>query len=189
MGPLNSVIGMNPANLGCQPQQVLAPTATDPVVRTLASTPRSNPTRTLTMRCAAGEASCKLESSARYRPLIENTMSPFPDEPRFLAAVDEVFAAIEESLDATGQDLDLDCARHGPVLEITFEDHSRVILNAQAPLHEIWLASRAGGRHFRCADNGTWIDTRSSETLETALSSALSGHAGETVVIPPLRSL
>jgi CyaY protein len=114
-------------------------------------------------------------------------MSPFLDEPRFLAAVDEVFAAIEEAFDASGQDLDLDCARHGPVLEITFEDHSRIILNAQAPLHEIWLASRAGGRHFRCAEDGTWSDTRSSETLETALSSALSAHAGATVVIPELR--
>jgi CyaY protein len=115
-------------------------------------------------------------------------MSPFLDEPRFLAAVDEVFAAIEEALDASESDLDLDCARHGPVLEITFEDHSRVILNAQAPLHEIWLASRAGGRHFRCADGGTWSDTRSCETLETALSNALRAHSGAVVVIPPLRS-
>ena len=114
-------------------------------------------------------------------------MSPFQDEPRFLAAVDAVFAAIEEALDVPGSDLDLDCARHGPVLEITFEDRSRVILNAQAPLHEIWLASRAGGRHFRCAEDGTWSDTRSAETLEAALSSALSAHAGESVVIPPLR--
>ena len=114
-------------------------------------------------------------------------MSQFLDEPRFLAAVDQVFAAVEAALDAAGPDLDLDCARRGPVLEITFEDHSRVILNAQAPLHEIWLASRAGGRHFRCAEDGSWRDTRSSETLETALSNALTLHAGEVVAVPALR--
>jgi CyaY protein len=114
-------------------------------------------------------------------------MSQFLDEPRFLAAVNQVFVAVEATLDAAGPDLDLDCARHGPVLEITFEDHSRVILNAQAPLHEIWLASRAGGRHFRCAEDGSWRDTRSSETLERALSDALSLHAGEVVVVAPLR--
>lgn len=114
-------------------------------------------------------------------------MSQFLDEPRFLAAVDQVFAAVEEALDAAGPDLDLDCARHGPVLEITFEDRSRVILNAQAPLHEIWLASRAGGRHFRCVEDRHWRDTRSSETLETALADALRLHTGELVVFPPLR--
>ena len=114
-------------------------------------------------------------------------MSQFLDEPRFLAAVDQVFAAIEAALDAAGPGLDLDCARHGPVLEITFEDHSRVILNAQAPLHEIWLASRAGGRHFRFVEDGSWRDTRSSETLEIALSNALSLHAGEAVALSPLR--
>jgi CyaY protein len=141
------------------------------------------------MRSTAGQTSRKLESTERYRPLIENTMSQFLDEPRFLAAVDQVFAAVEAALDAAGpdQDLDLDCARRGPVLEITFEDHSRVILNAQAPLHEIWLASRAGGRHFRCAEDGSWRDTRSSETLETALSDALTLHAGEVVAVPAWR--
>jgi len=114
-------------------------------------------------------------------------MSQFLDEPRFLAAVDQVFVAVEAALDAAGPDLDLDCARHGPVLEITLADHSRVILNAQAPLHEIWLASRAGGRHFRCVEDGSWRDTRSSETLETALSDALSLHTGAVVVVPALR--
>jgi CyaY protein len=114
-------------------------------------------------------------------------MSPFQDEPRFLAAVDQVFAAIEVALDEAGPDLDLDYARHGPVLEITFEDHSRVILNAQAPLHEIWLASRAGGRHFRCVEDGHWRDTRSSETLESALSDALRLHGGAAMVVPHAR--
>jgi CyaY protein len=116
-------------------------------------------------------------------------MSQFLDEPRFLGAVDQIFAAVEAALDAAGPDLDLDldCARRGPVLEITFEDHSRVILNAQAPLHEIWLASRAGGRHFRYAEDGSWRDTRSSETLETALSDALTLHTGEVVAVPALR--
>ena len=110
-------------------------------------------------------------------------MSFFADEPSFLAAVDRVFAAVENALDASG--LDVDSARHGAVLEIGFEDGSRVILNAQAPLHEIWLASRGGGRHFRASEDGTWSDTRSGASLALELSAALSLHSGQSVALAP----
>jgi len=104
-----------------------------------------------------------------------------PTDQSYLDEVEQVFASIEDALDASG--LDVDPARHGGVLEIEFDDGSRVILNAQAPLHEIWLASRAGGRHFRQASDGQWLDTRSTESLATQLSAALSLHAGAPVVI------
>jgi len=108
-------------------------------------------------------------------------MSFFADEAGFLGAVDRVFAAIERALDASG--LDVDSARQGAVLEIGFEDGSRVILNAQAPLHEIWLASRSGGRHFRASADGLWSDTRSGAPLTDELAAALSLHSGQPVAL------
>jgi CyaY protein len=108
-------------------------------------------------------------------------MAQLPDEQTFMLAVERVFEWIEAALDEL--ELDLDSSRKGPVLEIEFADGSRVILNAQTPLRELWLASRAGGRHFR-QDDGVWCDTRTGQRFEELLCAALSLHAGAAVTLP-----
>jgi len=86
-----------------------------------------------------------------------------------------VLASIEASADRWLQDdvVDIDTQRTGGLLELVFPDDSRIIINTQPPLQEIWLAARAGGFHFRHVD-GRWLDTRDgSEFFD-----ALSRHAG-----------
>jgi len=112
-------------------------------------------------------------------------MAYFSDEARFLAAVAEVFERVEDWLDASGADVDT--ALQGPVLQIDFADQSRVILNAQAPLQEIWLASRAGGWHFRADATGAWVDTRAGESLEALLVAAVYLHGGAEQTLAPLQ--
>ncbi|MGA1286181.1 MAG: iron donor protein CyaY [Rubrivivax sp.] len=72
-----------------------------------------------------------------------------------------VLAAIEARADRWLQDdvIDIDTHRTGGLLELAFPDGSRIVVNTQPPLHELWLASRAGGYHFRHAA-GRWVDTR-----------------------------
>ena len=56
-------------------------------------------------------------------------------------------------------------------------DDSRIVVNTQPPLQEIWLAARAGGFHFRHVQ-GRWLDTRDGGEFFEALSRQASAQAG-----------
>ena len=51
---------------------------------------------------------------------------------------------------------------------------SELIVNAQPPLHELWLAARRGGFHFRLDGEGLWRDTRSGDEFFALLSACAS---------------
>lgn len=96
-------------------------------------------------------------------------------ESEFLDVSDAVFAKIEQSLDDVEFDVDTLCT--GNVLEIEFEDGSKVIVNRHAANQEIWLAARSGGYHYRLIE-GRWINTRGDGELFTDVAAAISAHAG-----------
>jgi len=66
------------------------------------------------------------------------------------------------------------------VLEIEFEDGSKIIVNRHGVAREIWVAARSGGFHFRW-DGADWRDTRDGAELLAKLSTLASQQAGETV--------
>jgi CyaY protein len=99
-------------------------------------------------------------------------------EPEFLAECDRVLAAIEDALDVCGADVQ--SGRSGPVLEVEFDDDSRLIVNGNAPVREIWVAARSGGFHFR-HDGSVWRDTRSGDELFASLSRLVSAQSGQAV--------
>ncbi|MCH9705695.1 MAG: iron donor protein CyaY [Proteobacteria bacterium] len=72
----------------------------------------------------------------------------------------ELFAAIETLL----EDNEIDYDNNGNVLEIITEEDEKVIINKQTPMHEVWLAARTGGKHFKL-QAGEWRDTRDNTTL------------------------
>jgi CyaY protein len=80
-------------------------------------------------------------------------------------------AAIEAAADGWLQEglIDIDTQRTGGLLELVFPDDSRIVVNLQPPLHEIWLAARAGGYHYRHVQ-GRWLDTRDGSEFFAALS-------------------
>lgn len=100
------------------------------------------------------------------------------NEQAFLHECDRVLTLIENRLD--GADLDADTERSGQVLTIELEDGSKVIVNGNAPVREIWVAARSGGFHFR-QQAGRWLDTRSGEELFASLSACLTRQAGRPV--------
>ena len=90
-----------------------------------------------------------------------------------------VLSAVEASVDAWLQAdvVDIDTHRTGGLLEMSFPNGSKIVLNTQPPLHELWLAARAGGFHYKYTD-GAWRDTRSGRELFEALSACASEQAG-----------
>ncbi|HEU4621089.1 MAG TPA: iron donor protein CyaY [Burkholderiaceae bacterium] len=102
----------------------------------------------------------------------------------FLALADEALAAIEDAVArvADSSDIDIEADRSGNVLEIAFADRSKIIVNLQEPMSEIWLAARGGAFHFRW--NGVaWVDTREGRELFDTLSKFASQHAGTALLL------
>lgn len=90
---------------------------------------------------------------------------------------DALFQQLEARLEAA--DLDFEMAPGG-ILEIEFEDGSKIVINRQPPMREIWVASKSGGFHYRHVE-GAWRDTRSGDELFAALSEMASRQAGRAV--------
>ncbi len=91
-----------------------------------------------------------------------------------------VLSAIEADADHWLQDdvVDIDTQRTGGLLEMSFPDRSKIIVNTQPPLQELWLACRAGGFHFRHSA-GRWVDTRDGSDFGAVLSREASAQAGK----------
>ena len=68
------------------------------------------------------------------------------------------------------------------VLEIEFEDGSKMIINRHGAAREIWVAARSGGFHFR-HDGTAWRDTRDGSELFAAVSRLASLQGGTPVVL------
>jgi CyaY protein len=101
------------------------------------------------------------------------------NEAQFNAAADETLARLEEALAASELDYEV---KPGGVLELEFEDGSRIIVNRHSAAREIWVAARSGGFHFAPVD-GRWLDTRSGEALFAAIARLASDQAGRNVVL------
>ncbi len=94
----------------------------------------------------------------------------------------EVLARIEATIDRWLQDdlIDIDGQRTGGLLELSLPGNSKIVVNTQPPLHELWLATRGGGHHFKYVD-GAWRDTRDGAEFFERLSAAASAQAGQAL--------
>lgn len=90
-----------------------------------------------------------------------------------------LLARIEATADRWLQDdmIDIDCHRTGGLLELSFPNGSKIIINTQPPLQELWLAARGGGFHYRWVE-GRWCDTRDGSEFIAALSQHASTQGG-----------
>nr|WP_136251245.1 iron donor protein CyaY [Ningiella ruwaisensis] len=92
--------------------------------------------------------------------------------------VDDLLLQIEESLDDLDIDVDYESAEG--ILTIILPDQSKIILNKQPPLHQLWVATKFNGHHFNYTD-GTWIDERTGAEFYRFLDEAMSRQAGTQV--------
>jgi CyaY protein len=100
----------------------------------------------------------------------------------FLDLVDETLLQIENALES--ENVEVEPSRSGNVLALEFENGSKIIINSQVALHEIWVAARAGGFHFR-RDGSLWRDTRAGTEFFAALSNFVGEQSGTPVALKP----
>src|SRR3990172_1688930 len=90
-------------------------------------------------------------------------------------------AALESAFEASLPDADVQTKGAG-VLEIEFDDGSKMVINRHGAAREIWVAARSGGFHFRW-DGAAWRDTRDGAELFAALSKLVSAQSGQPVLL------
>ena len=111
------------------------------------------------------------------------------DDKQFHQLGGNLLQSIEVALEAADDklDLDLDVERQGGnVINIRFRDRSVIVVNTQPPLHEIWVAAKSGGYHYRWAGtlaSPLWLDTKTGRELLSDLSEFASAQAGQALTI------
>ncbi len=105
------------------------------------------------------------------------------DEAKFAERADAVLARIEAALEESGVDADVE-RKEGGIVEIEYDDGSRMVINRHSAARDIWVAARSGGFHFRW-DGSVWRDSRDGSELFAALSRLVSAQSGQPVVLRP----
>jgi CyaY protein len=91
---------------------------------------------------------------------------------------DALMLTIEEQIDECDADLDYESA--SGILEIIFPDRSKIVINKQAPLHQVWVATKINGQHFELRDD-KWIDNRSGAEFWQLMCDAATRQAGQPI--------
>lgn len=99
-------------------------------------------------------------------------------ESEFNELADAVFSRIEQAIDASGADVEYNLA--GGVMELEFEDDSKIIVNRHAPNQEIWVAARTGGFHYGYKD-GSWVSGRDGSELYARLEELIKAGCGTAI--------
>jgi CyaY protein len=101
----------------------------------------------------------------------------------FLDQAERLLAGIENSCDTLNDDadVDIDNQRVGGMVTLTFANRSQIIVNLQKPLHEVWLAARCGGFHYKF-DGTVWQDTKGQGEFWHSLSRYASEQSGKPLV-------
>jgi len=97
----------------------------------------------------------------------------------FLNLAEQLLGHVEARCDRFNDDTDadIDAQRSGGMVTLVFANRSQIVLNQQKPLHELWLAARSGGYHFKWVD-GAWTDTKGQGELLAILGREASAQSG-----------
>lgn len=103
------------------------------------------------------------------------------DESRFNQLAEDTMSAIEDAVEASDADIDYDNV--ADILTLEFPNRSRIIINKQTPLSQIWVAAKSGGYHFDYDEiRSVWyLNTNAEKDLFTLLSLYCSEQLGEPV--------
>ena len=97
----------------------------------------------------------------------------------FMDQAEAVLHTIEQCCDRINEEsqADIDNQRVGGMVTLVFANGSQIVVNLQKPLHEIWLAARSGGYHFKF-DGSRWSDTKGQGEFFERLSADATAQAG-----------
>lgn len=100
----------------------------------------------------------------------------------FNLLVETTLAQIEQAVETSGADIDFETT--AGILELEFDNGSKIIINRQSATQELWVAAKSGGYHYLWKD-GAWRNTRDGSELFASLSRYVSEQAGETLELKP----
>ena len=100
----------------------------------------------------------------------------------YMDHAERLLALVEASCDRINDetDADIDNQRVGGMVTLTFRNRSQIVINLQKPLHEVWLAARCGGFHYKC-EAGRWLDTKGQGEFWESLSRYASEQSGQSL--------
>lgn len=103
----------------------------------------------------------------------------------YLEYAEALLRGVEASCDRINDtsDADIDNQRVGGMITITFANKSQIIINLQKPLHEVWMATKAGGFHYKL--DSDWRSTRAGSEFFSDLSEHASAQSGMALAFKP----
>jgi len=102
------------------------------------------------------------------------------NDTQYNVMTDELILAVEEAIEDCGVDIDYEGV--SGLLTLTFKNQTKIIINKQAPLHELWVATKFNGHHFHY-DGNEWIDKRGGGEFWQFISAAVSKQAETNIVL------
>lgn len=105
----------------------------------------------------------------------------------FMDRAEQLLLAVEQCCDRINDttDADVDSQRTGGMITLTFPNRTQIIINQQKPLHEIWMAAKSGGYHYKF-DGAQWIDTKGTGEFFAHLSRDASAQSGLALLFSPI---
>jgi CyaY protein len=104
------------------------------------------------------------------------------NEAEFKRQFEATLLALEQAIENSGADIEFETAND--ILTLEFPNGSKIIVNAQSAVHQLWVAARSGGFHFNFdTASGTWRNDQSGAELFAELSHLASAQAGTPVAL------
>ena len=100
------------------------------------------------------------------------------NESEFNQKIDDLLVDIEDTVEASGLDIDFETV--AGILTLDFENGSKVIINRQVAMSQLWVAAKSGGFHLSWVDE-QWVVSTTKEALPELLDRVCSEQYGEAV--------
>ena len=102
------------------------------------------------------------------------------NESEFNQHIDDLLVSIEDAVEDAGVDIDFETV--AGILTLEFDNGSKVIINRQTAMRQVWVAAKSGGYHLDRVDE-QWVTSLSKETLAGLLDRVCSEQMGEPVTL------
>lgn len=102
------------------------------------------------------------------------------NDAEFRRRFDATLLAVEQAIENSEADIEFETAND--ILTLEFPNGSKIIINAQSAVHQLWVAARSGGFHFNFdAGSETWRNDQNGAELFAELARLASEQSGGPV--------
>ena len=100
------------------------------------------------------------------------------NESEFDKKATDTLLTIEQGIEESGADIDFEAA--GGILTLEFANGTKIIINKQGAVRQIWVAAKSGGYHYGFV-GGQWINDQGGGELMLELSQFIREQSDEEV--------